>query len=232
MRHTGILRAIFSLCFWTTRTSSGIWASVWRSTDDGNAALTNSSQQLVRFLHVTNAARSASSADGESPGASKMIRVWQVPVLRLEMSVWGVSVWLQAERMNFTSFPRKNTAMKMETSIRNSVWTSAWSSPARELLTFRQRWRTFCVYKEDFSMLASTSGRSEVLDMCVRDSIPMTADVNKYWAYFTPPTSILVFNFWGAAPNQNKDHSLCSYAGTKTRIKCFFICMEICFRGV
>lgn len=44
--------------------------------------------------------------------------------------------------------------------------------------------------KEDFSMLASTSGRSEVLDMCVRGSIPMTADVNKYLAYFTPPTSI------------------------------------------
>lgn len=51
--------------------------------DDGNAALfynsTNSSQQLARFLHVTSAARSASSADGGSPGASKTIRVWHVP---------------------------------------------------------------------------------------------------------------------------------------------------------
>lgn len=189
-------------------------------------------QQLARFLHVTKAARPASSADGESPGASKMIRVWQVPVPRLEMSVWGLSVWLQSERMDYTSFPRKNTATKMETSIRNSVWMSAWSSPARELLMFRHHWKTFCANREDFSLLASTSGRSEVLDMCGRDSIPMTADVNKYLAYFMPPTPILVFNFWGAAFNQNKDHSLCSYAGTKTRIKCFFICMEICLRGV
>lgn len=127
MRHGGILRVIFSLCFWTTRTSLWIWALVWRSTDDGNVAVfynsTNSSQQLARFLHVMNAARSVSSADGESPGVSKIIRVWQVAVLRLEMSVWGVSVRLQTEGMGFMSFPRKNTAMKMETSIRNSVWT-------------------------------------------------------------------------------------------------------------